>query len=349
MKAAVIEKPGELLVREVPEPVCGPYQALVRIEACSICNGTDWKLIRGEFPGMDEQSYPAVLGHESVGTVIEIGSRVKNYRVGDRVLRCRTMYDPAVLNVCWGGFAQYGLVTDDEAFFADNPGQFHGDWSAPAQQIVPQEMEAANATILVTLKEVLSWLRKFEVGPDTSVLVFGSGPVGLAFCEVAKLIGSPLVAMAGRNDKALSRGSEFGVDAVINISSDDVPKKARELTGGKGFDRAIDAAGAWSLLEYAPSVLAFGGRFGLYGIENAGPGQEVRSIDVPSGWEWSLWQIGACEQAAHEEALEMISSGRLKPDHYITHTIALDGIMNGFELVRRREALKVVVCMNHAQ
>ena len=85
LKAAVVEKPGTLIVKEVPEPEINDYQALVKILACATCNSTDKKLINGK---LSEAflTFPGILGHESVGKVIEIGKRVRNYNVGDLVL-----------------------------------------------------------------------------------------------------------------------------------------------------------------------------------------------------------------------------------------------------------------------
>lgn len=345
MKAAVIEQRGRLVVREVPDPVPDAYQALVKIDACCICNSTDRKLIEGKFPGMTAASYPAVLGHESVGTVVQVGDKVRRLRVRDRVFRPRTQYGPGVLNVCWGGFAEYGLATDADAFAADNGGAGHRDFSASAQQIVPPELEPDEATILITLKETLSWLRKFEVGPNTSVLVFGAGPVGLAFCELAKLIGSTFVAVVGRRDEALACAKEFGADGVINSTNEDVGAKARELTGGKGFDRAIDGIGLSSLLDYAPAVLASGGRFGIYGVEDAEQGQSSGRISVPARGEWSLTQIYAAEHLAQQEITDLVRAGRLRPARYITHRLPLERINEGFELIQSKAAVKVVIEM----
>ena len=92
MKAAVITEPGRLEIAEVPDPASGPYQALVRMLACGTCSATDLKIIDGKFGPTD---YPVILGHESVGEVIEVGERVANLDVGDHVLRPCAVYRPA--------------------------------------------------------------------------------------------------------------------------------------------------------------------------------------------------------------------------------------------------------------
>jgi len=108
MRAAIVETPGRLEIREVPLPQPGDYQALVRMEACSICNATDHKIVEGQLPFISRDQYPGILGHESVGTVVEVGPRVRHFREGDRVLRVWAVVPG--LNSFWGGFAEFGLV-----------------------------------------------------------------------------------------------------------------------------------------------------------------------------------------------------------------------------------------------
>ena len=91
MKAAVVEAAGQLVVRDVPMPEMGPYDALVRIEACGLCNATDAKIVDRHF--VSHIPVPLVLGHESVGTVVEVGDRVRGYVPGQRVLRPGARYD----------------------------------------------------------------------------------------------------------------------------------------------------------------------------------------------------------------------------------------------------------------
>ena len=112
MKGLFVLQPGQLSIEELPQPVPGPFQALVKTEACAICNSTDTKLMDGEFfPG----TWPLLLGHETVGRIVALGDRVRHFKLGDRVLR-GNISDQQV-NVpggrsCWGGFAEYTLVTD---------------------------------------------------------------------------------------------------------------------------------------------------------------------------------------------------------------------------------------------
>jgi threonine dehydrogenase-like Zn-dependent dehydrogenase len=129
----------------------------------------------------------------------------------------------------------------------------------------------------------------------------------------------------------------------VNSSTEDVASRVRELTGGRGFDRAIDAIGLVSPIDHAPEVLARGGRCGLYGVEDAQDGKPGGRISIPAGGEWSLCQIYPAEHLAHDEIISLVRSGKLHPSRYITHRLPLDEINRGFELIREKRAVKVVI------
>lgn len=130
MKALVVEAPGQLAFREIAEPHLGPYDALVQIEVCGICNSTDRKLIEGALPWAP--SPPFVLGHESVGRVLEVGALVRKFRIGDRVTRAQSHWAGEIpnLGVCIGGFAERGTVRDVEAMVAAGDTSLADNWAA---------------------------------------------------------------------------------------------------------------------------------------------------------------------------------------------------------------------------
>ncbi|HET7560751.1 MAG TPA: alcohol dehydrogenase catalytic domain-containing protein, partial [Limnochordia bacterium] len=181
MRAAIVEAPDRLRVRhDVPMPRPGRFQALVRIECCATCNGTDDKLIHG---GMALE-YPAILGHESVGTVTELGPDVTGFAPGERVLRPTAVYPGGRLGPYrsgWGGYAEWGLVTDLSAAAAAGEDAPAGRGYARYQQKVPAGISTPDAAMAITLKETLSWSRHLGVGAGSEVLIVGDGPVGLAF------------------------------------------------------------------------------------------------------------------------------------------------------------------------
>lgn len=337
MKAAVIPAPNEIITQDVPIPHPNPWEALVKIDACALCNGTDTKILHGSFPGTS--NYPIVPGHESTGIVLEIGAAVRRYKLGDRVLRPAA--DPPGMRSMWGGFAEFGLVGDPEAFHEANPGS-PPDWRWAMQQVVPPEIPAEEASILITLKETYSWLMRFDVGPDNRVLILGAGPVGLAFAHWAKFLGSPVVAVAARRADALERAMSFGANARIDLKVEDIVAQAMEITSGQGFDRIVDSVGSSDLLKRCMPLLSPGGHIGIYGIADA-TCQDFGEIRVPRSGDYTLRCFGPDEPVVHQDVVNFALSGTIWPAKFITHRLPLDEIRTAFDLVADRKAVKVVI------
>lgn len=117
MKTLVVERDGRITVHEVNKPRYNEYQALVKTIACGMC-GTDIKLIHRTFKGFPESVYPIMLGHEGVGEVVEVGSKVKGLKVGDKVLLPFVDPDPENLpglGSGWGALSEYAVVCDPKA------------------------------------------------------------------------------------------------------------------------------------------------------------------------------------------------------------------------------------------
>ena len=116
MRAIVVSEPDRFATIELPKPPVGAFDALVKSDVAFICNATDRKLVQGTFPGISLDAYPLLLGHENVGTVVEVGEHVTSFAIGDRVIG-GLLLDPTVDTVHsgWGGFCDYVLIRDHKA------------------------------------------------------------------------------------------------------------------------------------------------------------------------------------------------------------------------------------------
>jgi len=352
MLAAVVEKPGQLVVREVPLPVIDETECLVEILACGICNSTDRKLLDGHFRYKGPDAYPGILGHEAVGRVLECGAAVESFQVGDLVLRPGASYAPgAGPTSMYGGLAQYGKIKDPR----------HG--GSPMHQVVPPELDPVDATLLVTLKETLSWLQRWFASSGgagaarpgagvppahDSLVVLGSGPVGLSFAWFARLLGCHPVIVLGRRDEPLRRALDMGLDAVINTTRDDPREIVNAWTNGRGADRVIEAVGDEAVLQMGLSLLSPQGRLGVYGIAaTRAPGDmERRAVDLGLARnEWALEFFSPQEAAPHEQMLWLVKQSLVKLQDWYTHVVPLEETPRGFDLLARQGAFKVVVRM----
>ena len=196
MKAWVVERPGALTLETLPIPTPGRYEALCRLKFAGTCTATDQHIVQGQMPFA--VPYPAILGHESVGEVVELGPGVTTYRVGDHVSRVGA---PAGLrpglDIAWGGYSQWGIAVDHWAMARDgvDPRAYQ---SSLVNQIIPADLPLAECAMLTTWRETLSFIRRMGVGPGSRVLVIGSGGNGLSFARHAVNLGAAWVAVAAR-------------------------------------------------------------------------------------------------------------------------------------------------------
>jgi threonine dehydrogenase-like Zn-dependent dehydrogenase len=318
-------------VLELPEPEIGPYQALVQVEACGICNSTDWKIIEGEFVS---GSYPILLGHESVGRVVQVGKRVKSFQVGDRVLRSR-LEDAHVPFLggrsCWGGFVERAIVTDVWA----EQGVAYNAFPHP-QQIVPPHIPAADAVAMITLKETLSCLNHSDVQPGQSLAIVGTGPVGQTLTLFAHLAAIHPLVVFGRRPEWEETFDRLGADAYV--AGKEIPLLAREILDSSGFDRAIEAVGARSALSRCLHAVKPDGRVNLYGIAPDSEPYLASDLDDPR-----VFRGAVTEAEEHEALLGRVAKGQVVLADWISHVMPWHEYQRGFELVADKRANKVVL------
>lgn len=337
MKAVVVTGPNELKVLEVPDLKPGPYEALVKIISCSICNGTDSSILRSTFPYV--KNYPGIIGHESAGVVVEQGEKVRSFKPGDVVLRPAARYNTQngyELHSFWGGMAEYGLVTDYKAMQADNLPC--NDYNAKMNQVVPKSVGAYLGSILITWKETLSALEGLEDPAGRTVLVWGGGPVGLAFAKWAKLLGAERVVLCARRWESLFWAERMGVDALVNQSMDNVQKRIKDANGGELFDVCIDAVGSREVLLAMAELVKEGGKIGAYGIPSTKDQVSIEGIKVTS--------MNPDEAGVHDRVFEIMQETPLPLAESIGAIVPLEYAEDAFNIIQERRALKVILECN---
>ncbi len=255
MQAVVFHGIGDIRLDDVPEPtLVDPTDAIVRITTSAIC-GTDLHFVRGTVANMQSGT---VLGHEGVGVVEQVGPGVRNYRPGDRVVIASTIACGSCVYCRAGYFSQCDRANPNgpsagTAFFGgpkDN-GPFNGMQAervrVPFANVglvkLPDDVTDDDAILLSDIFPTAYFGAKLaDVKDGDTVAVFGCGPVGQLAIASAFLLGAGRVlavdAVESRLDMARAQGAE-----VIDFDSEDPTEVIRELTGGIGVDRAIDAVG----------------------------------------------------------------------------------------------------------
>ena len=255
MKAVVFHGIGDIRLDDVPEPkIQEPMDAIVRLTKSAIC-GTDLHMIRGTFTGMKPGT---ILGHEGIGIVEEIGSNVRNLKKGDRIVipstiacgycsYCRSGYQAQCDNANPNG------KTAGTAFFGgpESTGPFNGlqaeyariPYANAGLVKLPQEVTDDQAIMISDIFPTGYFGADIaEIEPGDTVAVFGCGPVGQFAIASAKLLGAGRVIAIDTISSRLEMAREQGAE-VIDYNAEDPVEMIRELTGGIGVDRAIDAVG----------------------------------------------------------------------------------------------------------
>jgi len=335
MRAVVVEDANRVVVRDVPEPrPPGPYEALAKVVCGSLCNNTDLKIAHRQLHFVKD--YPTILGHEVVGRVVEVGSEVRSFGPGDMISRPHAAVPPETgLFESWGGFTEYGLVTDTRAM-----AEAGLTTERPTQIPAPPDFDPVALSQMITLRETLSFLSNLGVTAGQSVLIFGTGPVGVAFSLVADQLGLSPRIVVGRRQAALERALHFGrATHVIDNTRERVPEAVRRITGGAGVDWAIEAIGADAVLPEAFDSLNAAGWVGLYGVPPAAEvGSPLRRSD-------RVKQAAVVEAAANETIMDWVTRRLVPAREFVTHELPMAEVARGLELLERKEAFKVALWM----
>ncbi len=338
MKAAITDGRGRVWLEETPIPTPNEHQCLCKMLACATCTGTDLKHIDNRLPW--EQRYPGILGHESIGRVVKAGARVRRFRVGDLVLRPTAAYPGESLagySSLWGGFAEYGLITDIAALKADQPDAEVNPY-ARYQLAVPDlpGVEPRDWTMTITLKETAGYLESVGVRLYRSLAILGSGAVALSLCRLAKILGAYPVVVVGRRDAPLRYAREvIGADFVVNSAKEDAAARVRELTGG-GADFLIDTTGDAAFAAACAAGLNETGK--IAGYATYPPGDSLADRVSPE----RLIQGQTGEDAAHQYLIDCVRLNLLDLKRFYSHALPFARIAEGFEMLRRKEAFKIV-------
>ncbi|MBN2139026.1 MAG: zinc-binding dehydrogenase [Sedimentisphaerales bacterium] len=343
MRTVAVIEPGKVEIVDVGEPEVSPYQARVKTEAACLCNATDGKLVSGHFPGVDK--YPLILGHESVGIVDTVGEKVRNFKLGDRIIGGLVFeFDDLKYSSGWGGFCEYTLATDHDAMVADGVADAEHGWFEcyEIQRAVPNDISVEAAVLLCTWREVYGGFGDFNLQKDDDILIFGAGPVGLSFLTFGKLLGLGYIGVVDPLDNKREKALACGADAVFSPESEEL----KELVGkrGKPFDAVIDAVGNSAIINTALGMIKLGGSICVYGVV----AESEITIDKDAGpYNFNLymhqWPTRRRERAAQEPLCEWIRQGRIKAEDFITHKFELEQINDALGAVESGQVIKALL------
>ncbi|MBW2425600.1 MAG: zinc-binding dehydrogenase [Deltaproteobacteria bacterium] len=325
MRRAQIHGPGDVRLDEVPEPEVGPGDALLAVGACGIC-GSDVGYVRlGGLAGPVEEPMP--LGHELAGTVIAVGSEVRDLPIGARVALNPTVAGYAIGNGGpEGGFAPQLLVRD--AGLGRNLFE------------IPNEMPFDVAALAEPLGVGMNAVDRVSVQPGDKVAVLGAGPIGLAALATLLDRGIEDVIVVDRSSKRLEVARKLGAPATLNAAEEELWEGIAERHGRVSFygmplvgtEVFIEATGARPLLEQLIDKARPGARISIVALH-----RETVPISFMTVMMKQLTLQGAMEYPERfENMIELLTRRDLTP--MITHRFSLDDFLEAFSLARSPEA-----------
>jgi alcohol dehydrogenase len=344
MKALVYHGPGQRGWDSVDDPtIIDPTDAIVRIDTSTIC-GSDLHILKGDVP---ETPPGTILGHEAVGTVLEIGAAVGSVAPGDRVLlscvsscgRCRYCKEARYGQCLGGGGWIFGhTINGVQAEFARVPFADNSVYKFP--EALDDEQVLFLADILPTAFEV--GVLNGAVSPGDVVAIVGAGPVGLSAILTAKLYTPGRIVAIDLADTRLESALRFGADITINNGREDALALVMELTDGLGADVALEAVGIPQTFELATDLIRPGGH-----VANIGVHGKPAALHLEKLWVRDVTiTTGLVDTFSIPRLLRLIAEGRLDPSLFATHHYALDDTMTAYDTfadAANTGALKVVL------
>ena len=327
MRAAVIERPGTIALKDLPVPDLGDGDVLIRVKASGIC-GTDLHIFRGEYLG----GYPVVPGHEFSGIVERVGPKTGRIRVGDRVavepnIACDNC--PACLgmrqNFCenWqavgvtlpGGMAEL-VVAPEKAVFSI------GD--------LPFEAGA----FIEPLSCVLHGVERAAFRLGDRVLIIGAGPIGILLSKAIQLQGAREITQVDRNEARLALAGRSGA-AHVEASLDAIEAEA--------YDVVVDATGVPALMEKTLAYARKGGKILLFGVPPNGADLTLPAFTI---FRHGLTILSSFTSVRNSiQAARLLISGRLDVSPLVSHRLPLADLEKGIGLLERgaEGVLKVLI------
>ena len=327
MKAAVISGVGQVEVTTVDDPAPGRRQVVVDVSACGLC-GTDLHILQGEFA----PTLPVIPGHEFAGVVAEIGADVTEVAIGDRVAVDPSLYcfecrycRSGRNNLCerWGGI---GVTT------AGGAAEFA---VAPVANCVklPDHVRTEDAALIEPLSCAVRGYDVLRSQLATSVLIYGSGTMGLMMLELGKLTGAASIEVVDLNQERLATARQLGCTGVAT--------SADELDRPSGWDVVIDATGNARAIQDGLGRVAKGGTFLQFGVADYAARVEIDPYKI---YNQEITITGSMAVLhSFERAADLFAGGVLDPEIFISDRLPLDDYAAALEQFKAGKGRKIQV------
>lgn len=329
MRAIVFAEPGKFSLEEVPDPVPGPRDVLVRVEAVGIC-GTDIHVLEGEF---EPTVFPLIPGHETSGYVESVGEDITELKIGDRV-----SVDPTLTcgecSFCANGHANLCLRWNGSGVARTNG-------SAAELQVAPLKnvhrlSDEVNIDLAAMIEPLSCAIRGYDLLPrrlGEHYLVYGAGTMGLMMAQLAPRAGAASVTVVDRNASRLEVAKEVGIELLAT--------SADEMKRAGGYDVVIDCTGVVAAIEDGLKRVRRGGTFQQFGVA---PTDAKASFSPFRVYNDEITIVGSMAVLnSYSRAVEMFAAGALNAKAMVSHAFSLDDYGDALEMFRAGSGRKLQI------
>ncbi len=346
MKAAVIKKPGLIVVEEVATPKPAEGEVLLKVEACALC-GTDQRVLKGE-----KHVDVPIVGHEITGTVVETGKGVKGIGKGERyavqtVIGCGKCPSCRVHqeNLCENGFKAMGYQWNGG--FAEYMVMPKAGVDQGCLIPISGKMSAEAGTLIEPLSCCVNGMRCIPFENGGHVVVFGGGIIGVLNALVAKARGAREITIMDVSQERLDlhRRLKLPFDNLVNTAKINPVDWVKQNTGGRGVDAVVVAASVKSIVPVGIKILARSGHLSIFaGMPKSDPIEQI-DLNLIHYLELHVHGANSSVQKDYLEARDLIESGKINADALVTHKFGLADFNRAVEVQGNPSsgAMKVVI------
>jgi threonine dehydrogenase-like Zn-dependent dehydrogenase len=334
MKAFIMKEIGRVGFMDKPVPTPGPNDAVVRATRALICTSDSHTVHGGIGPRTD-----LTLGHEGVGVVHEVGSEVRVFKPGDRVVVGAITPDwghPAAQNgyssQSGGALGGWKFSNTKDGVFAE---YFHVNEADANMAKIPDDVSDDAAVYCCDMLSTgFMGAENGNIPIGGTVAVLAQGPVGLMCTAGARLRGAGMVIGVESVPSRQKLARFYGADEIVDFTSEDVVDRVLELTGGDGVDTAIEALGADATFQTAIKIIKQGGTVSNTGYFGEGEFVRIPRVEWGVGMADKTIATGLCPggRLRMQRLLQVLESGRVDPTHMTTHTFRFDEMERAFEV-----------------
>jgi L-iditol 2-dehydrogenase len=339
MKALVKKGLGaeNVLLMEIPEPKLKENEIKIKVHAAGIC-GTDLHIIADEYPA----NYPVAMGHEFSGTVEELGSAVKDFSIGDRVVSLTAVETCGKCSYCYEGLLM--LCENRKSIGSGVNGAFAEYLKVPEHLAfkIPETVSMDEAVLSEPLAcMVRCVIERGTVKAGDDVLISGPGTIGLLTMQLANVSGGRCIVLGTSNDlERLRLAKELGAAEIIVVDQENAFDRIKELTNSKGVDVAFECAGAEVSAQNCLKLLKKTGLYVQVGLFASSINFDMnlaltKEINLTNGY--------ASERTSWVRTLKLLEEGKVKVAPLISTILPIEKWAEGVDLSKNKLAFKVLL------